>query len=148
MVRAVKNIVDDIKNKIRTEGVSADDIVALFEEAYSSLASDNNLRRGQLQSLYSTVNNVLANNKQLFSEEDRNYIRNMRDTEGAAVKKEPVVEIAPEEVVVEHHLECVKLNVLREKDYLSVLNSFSAADCRGNRVKERIQTAHGKHREE
>ncbi len=102
MVRAVKNIVDDIKNKIRTEGVSADDIVALFEEAYSSLASDNNLRKGQLQSLYATVNNVLANNKQLFSEEDRNYIRNMRDTEGAAVKKEPVVEIAPEEVVVEN----------------------------------------------
>ncbi len=100
MARAVKNIVDDIKNKIRTEGTTSDEIVSLFEEAYRSLPENDNLRTNALSQLESIMKNVLKSNKELFSKEDRETLYTMRDTKGASVERKDAEAESDSSVVV------------------------------------------------
>ncbi len=87
MARAVKNIMDDVKNRSKTEGVTADELIGLFKEAYGALASDENLKDRELQQIESYINNVLKNNKELFDEKKRKELQVMRETKGASIEK-------------------------------------------------------------
>ena len=99
MARAVRNIVDDIKNRIRTEGVTAEEIMGLFEEAYTSLSSDENFQRSELDSLKSTMKNILKTNKELFNEEQKSTLYEMRDTKGQSISKASVESAKSEEEI-------------------------------------------------
>ena len=56
-------------------------------------------------------------------------------------KEEGVCIGVPEHIVLEHDLKRLKLYVLREEDYLSVLNRLASAYCRRDSVEEGVYTA-------
>ena len=84
MVRVVRDVIDDIINKSKTEGVTANELLDLFAEAYNLVSSEDNIGRAQIQQIEARIKSVVKERKDLFggdNNENRNNLYEMRDNE-------------------------------------------------------------------
>ena len=106
-IRNAFTIADEIKNKLKDDATSKDDIAELFKEAYSLLPEGEELRKQALAKLNSILANATSKkNKDLLSDEEKQELRTLRDNGGVAdVKQEETSELKLGEVDKELEVE-------------------------------------------
>ena len=94
MARVVKNVIDDIINRSKTEGVTVDELLNLFAEAYSLVSSEDSVGKSQIQQIEAQIKNVIKDREDLFGgekNEHRDSLYQMRDNKGRSPQSDDVV---------------------------------------------------------